>query len=392
METSSMRPQSFAALSALVTLAVALTGSVASAQFLVPNDSDTTVRQAEQVLAEIMAIPTKSIPEYLLAEAQGIVIVPNVIKIGFIAGVRRGHGVVLVRDAEGEWSLPQFVTLTGGSVGWQAGIQGTDVVLVFTTRKGVDGLMQGKFTIGADASASAGPVGRNAAASTDGTLKAEILSYSRSRGLFLGVAIDGSVLEIDNQAHAFYYGSPSNEPPRYIPDSAIKLRQFLADATAASAVAMGAPAVVGAPGVPVAAGTAVIAGTAGGVAPPPAAGPPPAGPTVAVPPPSRIDATRRALAQSSKQLFTILKPEWQQYLALPKEVYDGGAPPPEALEQVVARYERVSKGHDYQQLSQRPEFQNTFDLLREYHQEISVTAPRQLNLPPPPGVTAAAAR
>ena len=79
-------------------------------------------------------------------------IVPNVIKIGFIAGVRRGHGVVLVRDAEGEWSLPQFVTLTGGSVGWQAGIQGTDVVLVFTTAKGVQGLMQGKFTIGADAS------------------------------------------------------------------------------------------------------------------------------------------------------------------------------------------------------------------------------------------------
>ena len=180
-------------------------------------------------------MPGKAIPEYLLAEAQGVVIVPNVIKIGFIAGVRRGHGVVMVRDAEGEWSLPQFVTLTGGSVGWQAGIQGTDVVLVFTTRKGVQGLMQGKFTIGADASVSAGPVGRNAAAGTDATLKSEILSYSRSRGLFLGVAIDGSVLEIDGVAHAAYYGSPTSELPRQVPDSAIKLRQFLVDSCAAGA-------------------------------------------------------------------------------------------------------------------------------------------------------------
>ncbi len=123
------------------------------------GDPTETIRASEQVLAEIMAIPARRIPEALLAEAQGVVIVPNVIKIGFIAGVRRGHGVVLVRDNDGEWSLPQFVTLTGGSVGWQAGIQGTDVVLVFTTPKGVEGLLQGKFTIGADASASAGPVG-----------------------------------------------------------------------------------------------------------------------------------------------------------------------------------------------------------------------------------------
>ena len=163
-------------------------------------DPTETIRQSEQVLAEIMAIPARRIPETLLAEAQGVVIVPNVIKVGFIAGVRRGHGVVMVRDNDGEWSLPQFLTLTGGSVGWQAGIQGTDVVLVFTTKKGVEGLLGGKFTIGADASATAGPVGRNAAAATDATLRSEILSYSRSRGLFLGVAIDGSVLEIDQEA------------------------------------------------------------------------------------------------------------------------------------------------------------------------------------------------
>ena len=94
----------------------------------------------------MLAIRGKAIPEHLLAEAQGVAIVPAVIKVGFIAGARRGHGVVLVRDADGEWSLPQFVTLTGGSVGWQAGVEGSDVVLVFTSQKAVRGLLQGKFT------------------------------------------------------------------------------------------------------------------------------------------------------------------------------------------------------------------------------------------------------
>jgi SH3 domain-containing YSC84-like protein 1 len=359
--------------------ALGLASCLSTTAALAQNDSDSTVRAAEQVLAEIMAIPGKAIPEYLLAEAQGVVIVPNVIKIGFIAGVRRGHGVVMVRDAEGEWSLPQFVTLTGGSVGWQAGIQGTDVVLVFTTRKGVEGLMQGKFTIGADASASAGPVGRNAAASTDLTLRSEILSYSRSRGLFLGVAIDGSQLEIDNQAHAIYYGSQTSELPRLVPESAIKLRQFLVDISTPVAVVPG-----GAPGAVVAGAAvpgAVVAGApAGALAPPPAVGPPGA---VAVPA-SRVDATRRALAQSSRQLAGILKPEWQQYLALPKEVYEGGTPAVEQLTGIVGRYDRVAHGAGFQQLAERPEFQTTFDLLREYNQEIAVSAPRQLSLPPPP--------
>jgi lipid-binding SYLF domain-containing protein len=367
MEISRMRHSFFSALA----LGLCLSASAALAQPFAQTDADITVRQSEQVLAEIMAMPGKAIPEYLLAEAQGVVIVPNVIKIGFIAGVRRGHGVVLVRDAEGEWSLPQFVTLTGGSVGWQAGIQGTDVVLVFTTRKGVQGLMQGKFTIGADASASAGPVGRNATAGTDATLKSEILSYSRSRGLFLGVAIDGSVLEIDGIAHAAYYGSPTGDLPRQVPDSAIKLRQFLVDSCAAGALATA--------GAPAGAVAVAAAGAPAGVVPvPPAAGPPPALPA------SRLEAERRALIHSVQQLQAILKPEWKAYLALPKEVYDGGPLQPDSLAATLAHYERVSRGHDYQQLSQRPEFQTTLDLLRQYSRETSAATPAPLNLPPPP--------
>ena len=322
-----------------------------------------TVRQSEQVLAEIMAMPGKAIPEYLLAEAQGVVIVPNVIKIGFIAGVRRGRGVVMVRDAEGEWSLPQFVTLTGGSVGWQAGIQGTDVVLVFTTTKGVQGLLQGKFTIGADASVSAGPVGRNAAAGTDATLKSEILSYSRSRGLFLGVAIDGSVLEIDGVAHAAYYGSPTSELPRQVPDSAIKLRQFLVDSCAAGALAS--------------------AGQPGAAVPGASAGRRSAGPVAVAGQPARC-RTPSARFRARGRLQAMLKLEWQQYLALPKEVYDGGTVDPGLLAAGRARYDRVSKGAEYQQLSQRPEFQTTYDLLHQYSREASATTPPPLSLPPPP--------
>ncbi len=119
---------------------------------------------------------------------------------------RFGRGVILVRDPNGAWRAPLFVTFTGGSVGWQLGLQSTDVVLVFKNRKGLETMLSGsEFTLGADASVAAGPVGRQATAGTDIKLNAEIYSYSRSRGLFAGVALDGSVLKVDNRAVAAYY-------------------------------------------------------------------------------------------------------------------------------------------------------------------------------------------
>lgn len=241
-----------------------------------------SVLESEQVLNELMAIPARQIPRRLLDSAEGIVIIPNVIKIGFIGGVRRGHGVLMVRDAEGEWSLPQFVVLTGGSVGFQAGIQGSDVVLVFTTRKGVEGLTRGKFTIGVDAAASAGPVGRDAAVGTDATLLSEIYSYSRSRGLFAGVSIDGSALEIDQASHAAYYGAPSGQLPARIPGEAADLRHYLSDLAPRNA-----------PGVPA------------NALPPPASSP------------RVIEGLRRSLIQQTGQLHSQLNAEWRGYLALP---------------------------------------------------------------------------
>lgn len=170
--------------------------------------------EATRVLAEILRIPEESIPERLLGDAQAIAVIPNVVKVGFVAAGRRGRGLIAVRGADGTWSNPSFITLTGGSVGFQAGVQAADVVLVFTTRRGVDSIVNGKFTLGADASAAAGPVGRSAQASTDERLKAEIYSYSRARGLFAGVSLDGTALRIDNQSNQAVYGAGTT--PRMI--------------------------------------------------------------------------------------------------------------------------------------------------------------------------------
>ncbi len=164
------------------------------------------------VLREVMNTPGKGIPTKLLADAQGLVIVPDMIKGGFVVGVKHGKGVALVRDANGSWGLPQFVTINGASLGWQAGVQATDLILVFRTQKSVQGLLSGKFTIGADASAAAGPVGRDVQAATDVALKAEILSYSRSRGLFAGVSLDGSSLRMENADTTLYYQPPGGVP------------------------------------------------------------------------------------------------------------------------------------------------------------------------------------
>jgi lipid-binding SYLF domain-containing protein len=184
------------------------------------------------VVKEIMKIPEKRIPPALIEGASAIVIIPGVIKAGFIIGGRHGRGVVLVHEG-GRWSNPAFISFTGGSIGWQIGAQATDVVLVFKSKRGVEDMIKGKFTLGADASVAAGPVGRQAEAATDAQLKAEIYSYSRSRGLFAGVSLEGSVLSIDEAANQAFYGKEdvtANEifqGGTETPDAAGKLRETL---------------------------------------------------------------------------------------------------------------------------------------------------------------------
>ena len=176
------------------------------------KDEVKTVRDSAAVLNEIMRIPEKGIPPALLKNAHAVAIIPGVIKGAFIVGGRHGTGVLLVRGENGHWSDPVFISITGGSVGWQVGGTSTDLVLVFKSLRGVQSLLKGKFTLGADAAAAAGPVGRNAEAATDVMLKSEILSYSRSRGLFAGLSLEGAALLVDDDADAGYYGKKELTP------------------------------------------------------------------------------------------------------------------------------------------------------------------------------------
>ncbi len=168
-------------------------------------------RDASQVLDEIMRIPEDGIPQAMFDHAQAIAVIPHVVRAGFVVAGRRGRGLIAVRSADGTWSNPTFITLTGASIGFQVGVQSADVVLIFNTRRGVDSIVNGKFTLGADASVAAGPVGRAGEVATDGNLRAEIYSYSRARGLFAGIALNGAVIAIDDHSNEAVYG-PDTTP------------------------------------------------------------------------------------------------------------------------------------------------------------------------------------
>ena len=166
-----------------------------------------TVVSARQSLDEFCRLQIESIPPAMLQSAEGVAIFPNMIKGGFILGVNYGRGVLMVRKADRTWSAPVMVTMGGGSVGFQAGVQAADIVLVFATPKSLQGILNGqKVTLGADASVALGPIGRQANAGTDARLGAEIYSYARSRGLFAGVSLGGADLSIDNNANSMLYG------------------------------------------------------------------------------------------------------------------------------------------------------------------------------------------
>ncbi|HDS15274.1 MAG TPA: hypothetical protein ENN66_01360 [Proteobacteria bacterium] len=164
------------------------------------------VEVCADVIRQFVNIPDQAAPPLLLRNAQAIAIIPGIIKAGFIAGGRYGWGVVVQRREDGGWSQPVFVTLAGGSFGFQAGVQSIDAIMVFKSRQSIDRLARGKFTLGADAAAAAGPVGRSLSAGTDITLAAEVYTYSRSRGLFAGISLEGSALQVDYQATENFYG------------------------------------------------------------------------------------------------------------------------------------------------------------------------------------------
>jgi len=169
------------------------------------NDATEQSRKAAKVFTEIMAAPDKAIPHDLLDKAEAVAVFPNVIKAGFIVGGRGGRGVISRRVRNG-WSAPAFFDLGGASIGLQIGASSTDFVLLFMNQDALKGLLEDKFEIGGEGSVAAGPVGRAASASTDAQLKAGIISYSRSKGLFAGLELKGVVINPDNDDNRAVYG------------------------------------------------------------------------------------------------------------------------------------------------------------------------------------------
>jgi lipid-binding SYLF domain-containing protein len=214
-----------------------------------------TLLKATQVIEDTQAMPDESVPDWLLRRAYGIVVIPSLIKVGLVGvGGRGGAGVLLVRDERGQWRNPSFVTTYGGSFGPQFGVEASDLILVFTTRRSIEGITGGKLTLGAGASAAAGPVGRQVSGATD-IGGAEIYSYSRAKGFFGGISIDGAVIRIDNKGNAALYAKPgilasevfaSAAPP---PAAAQRLLEALRRLPSMADGAAPAPAAAIAPGV-----------------------------------------------------------------------------------------------------------------------------------------------
>ena len=300
------------------------------------------VAAAGQTLQEIMAIPAKGIPRSLLSEAQGLVIVPGMIRGGFVIGIKHGRGIAVARDSGGAWSNPVFVRVSGGNVGLQAGLQSTDLILVFRNRVRVEEMLQGRFTLGANAGVAAGPIGRSTMAATDGQLRAEILSYSRSRGLFAGVSIDGAVIQPEPQTTATFYGRTAANPQGRTPAAAV---EFLSILNALS----GAPIETPVPA-----------------------------------PPLHHEKVCRQLVAAHQRLLEILDPAWQQHLALSPDITSPTPQGQQSLRDALTRFNRVADDPQFRTLAEHQEFQETLTLLNRHAWLQEAAAAHVLTLPPPP--------
>lgn len=190
---------------AMAVVVAVLAGFPAAPKAQQESDETRRLREASAVFGDIMAAEDKAIPRALLGKAEGIAIFPGTVRAGFIVGGMRGRGVLSARSDKG-WSAPAFLTLTGGSLGLQIGGQAADLILIINGRGGIESLVSNQFKLGADAAVAAGPVGRDAQAATDLQLRAQILSYSRARGLFAGVTVNGSTIRQDRDANERFYG------------------------------------------------------------------------------------------------------------------------------------------------------------------------------------------
>jgi lipid-binding SYLF domain-containing protein len=191
-----------------VALAVSAVASVAILHSAVQSDDAKRVSDATTVMSEMMDAGDKGIPKSIMEKAEGVAVFPGLIKAGLGLGGQRGHGILSARDQKsGTWSAPAFLTITGGSIGAQIGVQSIDLILVVNDQRGLEQLVKNQFKVGADAAVAAGPIGRDAGAATDIQMRAQILSYSRTRGLFAGITLEGATFHQDRDANERFYGT-----------------------------------------------------------------------------------------------------------------------------------------------------------------------------------------
>lgn len=182
----------------------------ASMQFLYAQPKEQEkIDASAKVLADFSKMK-ENIPQELLKVTEGIIIIPKLINAGFVVAGKRGKGIAMVKHSNGTWSNPVFVTITGGSIGFQAGIQSVDLVLIFKHASTLENIGKGSFTLGGDVSVTVGPVGRSSSASTDYKMEAEVYSYSRSKGLFAGISISGSAIDVDSKFNKAFYKNDSD--------------------------------------------------------------------------------------------------------------------------------------------------------------------------------------
>lgn len=297
------------------------------------------VVEAAVVLQELTSGNGERIPDRLLAEASAIAIVPHYMRGAFVIGVSGGRGVLVTRNANGNWMAPEFITMGGGSLGWQVGVQSTDLVLIFRTPRSINNLRQGKMTLGADASVAAGPLGRYASAATDTNMQAEILTYSRSRGLFAGVSLTGASIQPDMRATQNYYQMGPNATG-IVPTSAQALvNELVRYSTVPS--------------------------------PPQNSSQPTFGQ-----PPSRTTPVDQRVAEVSLAVTSLqskVDAQWKQYLELPPAWFQGKPISSEEVHQVLIRYERVETNPQFSALRSQPEFQTILKGLRDLARQFTTT-------------------
>jgi SH3 domain-containing YSC84-like protein 1 len=324
------------------------------------------VNEATVILQELVAGTATQIPEHLLASAEGVAIVPHYVRGAFVIGVAGGRGVLVVRDSNHNWQAPEFITMGGGSIGWQAGVQATDLVLVFRSPRSLNNMRQGKLTLGANVSAAAGPVGRFASAGTDLTAQAEIFTYSKTRGLFAGVALDGASLQVDVPATQVYYQTSAGGAG-VIPQSAIRLVNEL------SRFSQTVP--------PVAAASEVdpsnfqpLGTVASGLA-----AHRPVSATIEIPVGGLTN-----LETAVSALIANVDTEWQNYLGLPTNWRGATELPADQVYSTLTRYERVATNPQFAVLRSLPAFEQAIKEL----QLLAARSPQthNLKLPPPPMV------